>query len=88
MRRRMARAALATLSGAWSVTGAVDEAKVEVLEQAADALGDELPALRARLLAALAAELTFSPDRRARRRLDPRGGRRRPVRARCRRPHR
>ncbi len=37
---RMARAALATLSDAWTITGAVDEAKVDVLERAVTALGD------------------------------------------------
>ena len=40
---RMARAALASLSEAWGVTGDVDEAKVEVLERSIVALGDELP---------------------------------------------
>jgi len=60
---RMARTALATLSGSWGVTGAVDNAKVEVLEAALASLGDRDKALRARLLAALAAELTFSRHR-------------------------
>jgi AAA ATPase domain len=59
---RMARTALATLSDAWTITGGVDEAKVDVLERAVSALRDQLPALRAVLLAALAAELTFLHD--------------------------
>ena len=40
---RMARAALATLSEAWGVTGAVDEAKVEVLERAVGRPGRRAP---------------------------------------------
>jgi class 3 adenylate cyclase/tetratricopeptide (TPR) repeat protein len=60
---RLARAALANHRGIWSAAGAVDEDRVRVLEAALHAVGDDpTSTLRARLLAQLAAELTFGPD--------------------------
>jgi hypothetical protein len=59
----MARTALATISDLWSVTGSVDSAKIEVVEEAILATGEDAPGLRAGLLAGLAAELTFAGDR-------------------------
>lgn len=61
--RLMARAALASLRGTWSLTGAVDERKVSVLRRALAGIGEDDPALRARLLGGLASELTFAADR-------------------------
>jgi DNA-binding SARP family transcriptional activator/tetratricopeptide (TPR) repeat protein len=53
-------------AGQWSVLGRVDDARLALLEEALDALGDEDSPLRARLLARLALELYYSgdPDRR------------------------
>ncbi|HEV3363540.1 MAG TPA: AAA family ATPase [Acidimicrobiia bacterium] len=60
---RLARAALANHRGVWSAAGAVDEDRVGVLEAAIGALDREADStLRARLLAQLGIELTFSPD--------------------------
>ena len=49
-------------AGQWSVLGRVDGARLELLEEALAALGDEDSALRARLLARLALELYYSGD--------------------------
>ena len=60
--RALARAALAnTLGYMWSAF-AVDAERVEVLESAIAAVGEEEPALRARLLATLGLELAWQPD--------------------------
>jgi DNA-binding SARP family transcriptional activator len=61
----LGRAALG-FAGQWSILGRVDQARVALLEEALDGLGDEDSALRARLLARLALELYYSgePDRR------------------------
>lgn len=61
--RLMARAALASLRGTWSLTGAIDERKVDVVRRALAAIGDTDPSMSARLLGGLATELTFSADR-------------------------
>jgi class 3 adenylate cyclase/tetratricopeptide (TPR) repeat protein len=60
----LARAALANTRGTlMSAVGSVDDERVAVLEAALEALsGDDLP-IRARLLATLGLELTFSADR-------------------------
>jgi tetratricopeptide (TPR) repeat protein len=57
----LGRAALG-FAGQWSVLGRVDEARLALLEEALDALGDEDDPLRARLLARLALELYYSGD--------------------------
>jgi hypothetical protein len=57
--RRMGQAALATLTDSWAVTGASDDETVRVLEDAVTMIGESDLDLRARLLAALSAELTF-----------------------------
>ena len=61
----LGRAALGH-AGQWSVLGRVDEARLALLEEALEALGDDDSPLRARLLARLALELYYSgdPDRR------------------------
>jgi DNA-binding SARP family transcriptional activator len=61
----LGRAALG-FAGQWSVLGRVDEARLALLEEALESLGDEDSPLRARLLARLALELYYSgdPDRR------------------------
>ena len=59
---RLARAALANSRFLFSRWGRVDHERTEVLEAALAALGPEDSTLRARLLATLAVELTFSPD--------------------------
>jgi hypothetical protein len=46
----------------WVRSGAVDEARVALLKEAVDALGDRAPGLRARLLARLAINLYWAPD--------------------------
>ena len=46
----------------WVRSGAVDEARVALLEEAVAALGDRAPGLRARLLARLAINLYWAPD--------------------------
>jgi len=57
----LARAALANSRGPWaSVTGDVDDDRVEALEAAIDAVGEAETSTRARLLAVLALELTYS----------------------------
>ncbi|MGH9001898.1 MAG: hypothetical protein ACRDYV_02100, partial [Acidimicrobiia bacterium] len=58
----MARAALANTRGSFSQLGVVDREKVAALEATLAALGNEEPALRARLLAILACELLWSED--------------------------
>jgi class 3 adenylate cyclase/tetratricopeptide (TPR) repeat protein len=58
----MARAALANSRGTFSVLGIVDTDRVEALEEALAALGEEDPARRARLLAILGVELLYSAD--------------------------
>ena len=61
----LVRAAQGLSRGLWSNSFFVDDEGVAVCESALAALGDSRPADRARLLATLAAELTFSPyDRR------------------------
>jgi class 3 adenylate cyclase len=61
--RALARAALAnTLGFMWSTAFVVDTERVEILERALAAIGDDDPALRARLLATLALELAWQPD--------------------------
>ncbi|MGH8972172.1 MAG: hypothetical protein ACRD0C_03095, partial [Acidimicrobiia bacterium] len=65
----MARAALANSRGTFSRLGRVDADRVEFLEATIEALGHGAPALRARLLATLAAELLWSGDADRRRRL-------------------
>ena len=57
----LGRAALG-FAGQWSVLGRVDEARLALLEEALEALGDEDSPLRARLLARLALELYYSGD--------------------------
>ena len=58
-----ARAALANSRGFWSSVGRVDEDRVIALEAALELQGPEDGANRARLLATLAAEVTYGPDR-------------------------
>ena len=65
----MARAALANTRGTFSQLGAVDVERVEALQAAVEALGGAEPALRARLLAILGVELTWSGDTSRRRSL-------------------
>jgi tetratricopeptide (TPR) repeat protein len=62
--RQLARAALG-LGGHYAEAGVVDEQLIALLEQALEALGDEDPALRARLLARLADALMYAgaPER-------------------------
>ena len=57
----LARAALG-YGGSWLTIGVVDQALVKLLEQALAALGDEDSALRARVLARLAVELSYAGD--------------------------
>jgi hypothetical protein len=56
------RAALANTRGFVSASGTVDEERIEVLEAALEAVGPHDSTDRARLLALLASELTFSGD--------------------------
>ena len=65
----LVQAALANTRGFVSETGEVDADRVEVLEAALEAVGDADSVDRARLLATLAAELTFAGDWERRRRL-------------------
>ena len=66
----LGRAALG-FAGQWSVLGRVDDARLALLEEALDALGDEDDPLRARLLARLAlAAGDLSPRDHARLRAD------------------
>jgi class 3 adenylate cyclase len=58
----LARAALANTLGYMWTAFAVDNDRIEVLESAIAAAGEEDPALRARLLATLGLELTWQPD--------------------------
>lgn len=67
--QRMARTALATGTDMWSDTGSVDATKVAVLSEALGAPGLDDAGLRARLLAGLATELTFSGEAERRTRL-------------------
>src|ERR671932_1616676 len=57
----LARAALG-FAGPWSMLGRSDPRRMDVLEEALSALGDEDTPLRARLLARLALELYYSGD--------------------------
>jgi class 3 adenylate cyclase len=60
----LARAALANNRGAWySVAGELDLERTAVLESALEAVGEADSAIRARLMANLATELVFSPER-------------------------
>ena len=68
-RDRLVEAALANTRGFASATGEVDAERVDVLEGALAAVGEQDSAVRARLLATLAAELTFAGDWERRRRL-------------------
>jgi class 3 adenylate cyclase/tetratricopeptide (TPR) repeat protein len=65
----LVRAALANNRGFFSTAGRVDPERVEMLEAAIAALGDEDSISRARLLATVAAELTFSGEWTRRRQL-------------------
>src|SRR5205823_13456046 len=58
----LAAAALANHRGFWSLAGEVDAERVAALEAALDAVGDDDPGTRARLLAVLAQELVFGFD--------------------------
>jgi class 3 adenylate cyclase len=58
----LVRAALANTLGYLWTAFAVDNDRIEVLESAIAAAGDNDPALRARLLATLGLELTWQPD--------------------------
>jgi class 3 adenylate cyclase/tetratricopeptide (TPR) repeat protein len=66
---RLVRAALANNRGIHSASGYADPDRVAVLEAAADALGHDDSAARARVLATLAVELTYSERDRERRRV-------------------
>ncbi|MGH8973221.1 MAG: ATP-binding protein [Acidimicrobiia bacterium] len=57
---RLVRAVLASNRGTFSAAGEVDHEKVEALEAARAALGNDHTTERARVLATLASELTFS----------------------------
>jgi class 3 adenylate cyclase/tetratricopeptide (TPR) repeat protein len=59
---RLVRAVLANTRGFVSETGIVDAERVAMLEAALDAIGDHDSAERARLLATLSSELTYSGD--------------------------
>ncbi|HEX2085949.1 MAG TPA: AAA family ATPase, partial [Solirubrobacteraceae bacterium] len=63
---RLARAALANTRGFVSATGAVDDERVAVVEAALALTQESSDAVRARLQATLAAELTFAGDWRRR----------------------
>jgi class 3 adenylate cyclase len=56
----LARAALANHRGFWSVAGQLDAERVEVLEAAIEAIGPDDSSARARLLAVLAQEVSWS----------------------------
>lgn len=58
----MVQAVLANSRGTFSAIGMVDGERVEALEAAISALGDDDPARRARLLATLAVELLWAAD--------------------------
>ncbi|HKY75154.1 MAG TPA: hypothetical protein VJS45_03370 [Acidimicrobiia bacterium] len=61
--RALARAALAnTLGFLWTTAFTVDADKVEVLEDAIAAIGDDDASVRARLMATLGLELAWQPD--------------------------
>lgn len=55
----MAKTALATDIGFWTITGSVLDAKVDVLEKALKAIGHGEPVIRVSLMAMLAKELNF-----------------------------
>lgn len=59
----LAEAAVANSRGFWSAAGEVDNERIAVLESALAALPPTDSRLRVRILANLAAELLFSPDR-------------------------
>jgi DNA-binding SARP family transcriptional activator len=58
----LARAALG-FAGQWSLLGRVDPERARLLDEALEALGGEDGALRARVLARLALELCYAPER-------------------------
>ncbi len=66
---RLVEAALANSRGWASDSGGVDEERVAVLQAALDAVGPQDSAARARLLAGLASELTYTADLERRREL-------------------
>jgi class 3 adenylate cyclase len=66
---RLVRAVLANSRGVHSDSGVVDWERVEALEAAAAALGEDEHAARARVLATLASELVFAGDWHRRRKL-------------------
>jgi tetratricopeptide (TPR) repeat protein/predicted Ser/Thr protein kinase len=70
---RLIRAALCNTRGFVSETGEVDSERVAILNAALDAIGEADSSSHARLLATLAAELTFSGDWRRRLELSDRG---------------
>src|SRR5205085_163633 len=59
---RLARAALANSRGSFSSAGVADDDRVAVIEAALPAIGDGHDAVKARLLANLAAELLWVAD--------------------------
>src|SRR5206468_263991 len=58
----LAAAALANHRGFWSLAGTTDQERVELLEAALDSVGDGDPGTRARLLALIAQETTWTAD--------------------------
>ena len=61
--KALARAALANTQGhIWTAVFAVDAERIEVLEAAIAAIGEDDPPVRARLLATLGLELAWEPD--------------------------
>ena len=69
---RLARAALGFVGRGHGLTGAVDADAVALLDEAARALGDDNPALSARVLSRLAVELYWSHESDRRRQLSDR----------------
>jgi class 3 adenylate cyclase/tetratricopeptide (TPR) repeat protein len=61
--QRLSRAALAISGGSFSTVGGFDPELLAVLEAALEAVGKENSGVRAQLLANLAVELTWDPDR-------------------------
>ncbi len=57
---KLAQAALANNRGFWSIAGVLDEDRIQVLEDALSAVGPADTIIRARLLALLAVELSWS----------------------------
>ncbi len=60
---RLARAAITNTRGYYSAAGQVDNERIAVLNAALGALDEADSPMRARLLATLVSELTFTPDR-------------------------